>query len=490
MYFEILLTLFVVILFLLEKFKNRSWKKRGPLPPGPYCLPVFGYLPFLGKIPSITIANLAKRYGSVISLRLGQTRVVFVNDFESTKEAGKMDVLQGRHQMALFEPRGYAGLGLLEGKDWKEMRRFTLRCLRDMGFGKRSMEGMMQEQVQEICSFLRKNLGKPLYLKPILELAVVNSTWTLMTSEKFDIEDPAKRDLMQILSDAVSDQNIVGVGAFLPWLAKLAPDLTGYTTGLKLLAAPEQLARDVISSHVATHSQGQERDFIDMALTKIYTTTDPKSVFYGDFGLRNLHYTLLDLFFASSDTISSTLGWAFTYLACYPKVQAKIQMEIDQCVGRSRMPCIEDRSRMPYVEATMQEVLRKSSMVPLGLMHTALEDTHFKGYFIPKRTVFIFNLYQIHHEKKYWGDPDNFRPERFLCEDGTFRRDDHVIPFLVGKRSCPGESLAMNEFFLFLTGILQNFNFELQPGQSPPYLGPRSGFVLSPPKHELLVSER
>lgn len=47
------------------------------------------------------------------------------------------------------------GLGLLEGKDWKEMRRFTLRCLRDMGFGKRSMEGMMQEQVQEICSFLR-----------------------------------------------------------------------------------------------------------------------------------------------------------------------------------------------------------------------------------------------------------------------------------------------------------------------------------------------
>lgn len=92
--------------------------------------------------------------------------------------------------------------------------------------------------------------------------------------------------------------------------------------------------------------------------------------------------------------------------------------------------------RMPFTEATMLEVLRKSSMVPLGLMHTALEDTEFKGYFLPKRTVLLFNLYEIHHNVEYWKDPQNFRPERFINEDGSFRKDDHVIPFFTGKRSC------------------------------------------------------
>lgn len=49
----------------------------------------------------------------------------------------------------------FTGIGLLEGKDWHEMRRFTLKCLKDMGFGKRSMEGMMHEQVLEVRKYLK-----------------------------------------------------------------------------------------------------------------------------------------------------------------------------------------------------------------------------------------------------------------------------------------------------------------------------------------------
>lgn len=116
----------------------------------------------------------------------------------------------------------------------------------------------------------------------------------------------------------IADQNIVGICAFLPWLAKLAPDLTGYSKGLKLLAAPEELARDVIGKHIKNHVAGDEKDFIDMTLTKIYNTVDTSSPFFGqigrklknliltlrtylqqcnifilDFLVRNLHYTLL-----------------------------------------------------------------------------------------------------------------------------------------------------------------------------------------------------
>jgi hypothetical protein len=76
----------------------------------------------------------------------------------------------------------------------------------------------------------------------------------------------------------------VGIAAFLPWLAKLAPELTGYSKGLKLLAAPDALGREVISKHVDNYKEGEERDFIDVALTKIYNTQDPTSMFYGEVG--------------------------------------------------------------------------------------------------------------------------------------------------------------------------------------------------------------
>lgn len=81
------------------------------------------------------------------------------------------------------------------------------------------------------------------------------------------------------------------------------------------------------------------------------------------------------------------------------------------------------------------------------------------------------NLYAVHFNPQVWGDPQVFRPERFLSADGsTFIRSDHVIPFGYGKRSCPGVPLAESEMFLFMTSFLQRFiiksavkNFKIKP---------------------------
>lgn len=150
--------------------------------------------------------------------------------------------------------------------------------------------------------------------------------------------------------------------------------------------------------------------------------------------------------------------------------------------------------RMPYMEATMAEVMRFSTMTPFGLLHKSLEDVSFASYTFPKGTFFLANLFHIFKDPEYWGDPETFRPERFLFldDDGTlvFRKDERLIPFFTGKRTCIGENLAMTEYFLFLTTLLQNFNFELDPNQARPDIGPRSGFVLPPPKHLLIITER
>jgi cytochrome P450 len=68
------------------------------------------------------------------------------------------------------------------------------------------------------------------------------------------------------------------------------------------------------------------------------------------------------------------------------------------------------------------------------------------------------------------GDPENFRPERFLSPDGKSlekKKGQHVIPFSLGKRACLGETLARVEFFLFLTSVVQAFRIEFDPEIAP-----------------------
>ena len=54
-------------------------------------------------------------------------------------------------------------------------------------------------------------------------------------------------------------------------------------------------------------------------------------------------------------------------------------------------------------------------------------------------TAIYANLWAVMHDKYYWKDPNEFRPERFLDNDGQFRRDDRCVPFSLGKRYCIGQ---------------------------------------------------
>ncbi|KAK3551287.1 hypothetical protein QTP70_013946 [Hemibagrus guttatus] len=137
-------------------------------------------------------------------------------------------------------------------------------------------------------------------------------------------------------------------------------------------------------------------------------------------------------------------------------VQNRVHEEL-QSVLKGQYPHYSDRHRLPYLCAVINEVLRLRPVAPLAVPHKAIRDSSIAGYFIPKNTIVIPNLFGAHHDPEVWPDPHSFRPERFLEGDGSCLRA--LIPFGGGARLCLGESVAKMEMFLFTGYLLRDFQF-------------------------------
>lgn len=162
----------------------------------------------------------------------------------------------------------------------------------------------------------------------------------------------------------------------------------------------------------------------------------------------------------------SGLEWLFLMSAAKPDLQGRVQAEIDAVIeqkgptGSNRVSWM-DRARMPYTQAFMWETMRCKPVNPLGLMRSASTDINLGGYYIPRGSIVIPSFWSIYYEASFWGDPEVFRPERFLSDDGKLAmKSERLIPFSYGKRSCPGEPIAVMVMFIFFTNILHQFSVE------------------------------
>lgn len=165
-----------------------------------------------------------------------------------------------------------------------------------------------------------------------------------------------------------------------------------------------------------------------------------------------------------------------------PEVAKKIQEEIKIHVCDGRLPCLDDRKNLHYTEAAVREIMRLETLVPSNVPHLALADTKIMGYTVPFGTIVVPSLYAIHNDTSAWDEPSKFKPERFLDMNGKLcLKKDISLPFGAGKRLCAGETFSRNMMFLMISGLLQNFNFVLAPGDEKP--DPQknpSGFITAP----------
>ncbi|PIK57696.1 putative cytochrome P450 2F3-like [Apostichopus japonicus] len=187
------------------------------------------------------------------------------------------------------------------------------------------------------------------------------------------------------------------------------------------------------------------------------------------------------------------MHWCVMLLCQYPDIQKKVGEEVDRIVGRDRLPSLDDREKLPYTTATLYEVMRFGSILPMSVPHATSKDVEIGGYDIPGDTWVLVNLYSMHYDGKLWDEPQKFKPEHFLDETGKVRlHPEGFLPFSTGRRVCLGESLAKAELFLLFTWLFQHYRFSKAAGlEGEDYSESISiAFTCLPRDHKVMVEKR
>ncbi|XP_062996478.1 cytochrome P450 2G1-like isoform X3 [Elgaria multicarinata webbii] len=484
----ILAVLLLVLWLLLLQGKSHP----GNLPPGPHRWPVLGSLLHL-KGPSLlqSLLKLREKYGPVFTVYFGTRPVVVLCGHDAVKEAliDKVEEFSGRKTNPTLE-RTFQGHGVVfsEGERWKQLRQFSVAILRNFGMGKKTIEERIKEEAQFLLEEFQKTSQKPFDPTLYLSHAVSNVICSIIFGDRFDYRDQEFQSLMEIMYNSFREMSTAWA-QFYDTYAEFLKYFPGpHTKVYNLLEDMRAFIAKRVKENQQTLDPNTPRDFIDCFLIQMEKEKDNPS---SEFNTRNLELTTLNLFFAGTETVSSSLRYGFLLMMKYPDVQAKMHEEIDRVIGQNRVPNIEDRSQMPYVDAVIHEVQRFSDLLPMDVPHSVTRDTEFRGYVIPKGTEIYPMLTTVLHDPTKFETPDAFNPGHFLDEDGCFKKSDAFVPFSSGKRICLGKALARMELFLFFTTILQRFR--LKPLQAPQDIDTtpqESGFANIPPLYQLCVIPR
>ncbi|XP_029173665.1 methyl farnesoate epoxidase-like [Nylanderia fulva] len=469
-----------------------DWRHSSKFPPGPRGLPLVGNIFDMKRLVEETKfyshawCRLADIYGPIVGLKLGTAEpLIIVSGRDAVLEMMSRPEFDGRPHGFLYKHRTGGerrGVIFTDGDIWRNQRRFVLRTLKEFGFGKMAMEDIILNDAVSLTNIIESlaKSGSITNLHNITSIAVLNSLWTLIAGSRFDLtkENPKLREVLSVVNDLIRNSNVTGgILTHLPFLRYIIPNFTGFTVLNQRLARMSQFFRSEIAKHKQTKMHGEFRDFIDVYLAEM----EQSSSIISCFDEEQLISVLKDLFTAGVETTNNTIGFIITHLAVRQDVQGKVHEEIERVLGKEILPRVAHKNRLPYLNATIAEVSRLANIGPTSIPHRAMIDSTLLGYEIKKNYTLLANFRSVHMDEKHWGDPKEFRPERFINDKGDYVEDPWLMPFGLGRRKCLGEILARNSVFLFTACLLQKFQFTLSPEYPHPNLDGVDGFTIAPP---------
>ncbi|KAJ9128875.1 hypothetical protein P3X46_034387 [Hevea brasiliensis] len=424
-------------------FRPRRQRKNDPqLPPGPPALPIIGNLHMLGKLPHRSLHQLAKKYGPIMSMRLGSVPAIVVSSPQAAELFLKThDLLfASRPMLQAFPYVSYGNKGVVfseYGPYWRSVRKLcTLQLLSASKI--EYFAPMRREEVGLLVDSLKKAAAAREVVDISLGVGdlIQNMTCRMVFGEaknsEFDLK-PLARELLNLAG-------AFNIADYVPFLG--AFDLQ-------------------VFCYLLLHS-------------------------HGNFLLS----ILIDMILASFDTSATSIEWTLSELLRHPAAMKRLQDELQTVFGLDKMVEEKDLFNLPYLDMVIKESSRLYPVGPLLLPRNCREETIIDGYHIPKNARIIVNAWAIGRDPNAWSDSaEEFLPERFADTSIDLRGHDfQLLPFGSGRRGCPGMQLGLTITRFVLAQLVHCFNWELPDGVLPNELDMSEIFGLSMPRANHLVA--
>ncbi|XP_046583890.1 cytochrome P450 2C15-like [Haliotis rubra] len=361
------------------------------------------------------------------------------------------------------------GKGILStnGDTWKDMRRFAVTTLREFGFGRSILEEKIQQELNTLLEAFEEEGSEEFDCKRPIHNATSNIVADLCFGKHYEYNDPRFVKLLDAVEDIFSIMGTSNILDVFPAVRYLPGDFFNYKRLVKNIKVLDDEVGRLVEDRVNNYDGDNVEDFATAFIKEVRRSKQGGETFDES----HVHMVLLDIFTPGTYDNANSIKWSLLHLLHYPEVQEKCFQEIKEQIGLEKRPTMMDKSKLPYVEATYSEVLRNADMVPTAVPYTVTSDVQFMGYTFPEGVTVIPVLNSVLHDQATWGDPQNFRPERFLDDKGKFQKREEFVPFSLGRRACLGQPLARMELFLILTSLIQKFKFVPPSGTLQPLIG-------------------
>ncbi|KAK9053944.1 hypothetical protein SSX86_025019 [Deinandra increscens subsp. villosa] len=462
--------LYISLLLLLASylFTSQIRRKFSNLPPTVFpSIPLIGHLYLLKQPLYRTLAKISAKHGPIVQLQLGFRRVLVVSSPSAAEECftKKNDVVFANRPKLLFGKiigANYTSIvSSPYGDNWRNLRRISSMEILSV----HRLNEFHDVRVEENRLLIRnlRSSSSPVNAKVMLYELTLNVMTRMISGKRYfgvddrELEEEGKR-FRDILDEGFLLAGASNVGDYLPILSWLG------IKGLEKRLIALQKRMDVFFQGLIEQlrkSKGAEvvngkKTMIELLLS--LQESEPE--YYTDAMIRSF---VVDLLAAGSETSAGTMEWAMSLLVNHPLVLKKAQDEIDRVIGNARLVDEPDIAKLPYLRCIINETLRLYPAGPLLVPRESSEDCVVGGYKIPGGTILIVNQWAIHHDPKVWDDPERFNPERFDGLEGN-RDGFKFMPFGSGRRSCPGEGLAVRMLWMTLGSIIQCFDWERVSG--------------------------
>ncbi|KAG0479796.1 hypothetical protein HPP92_010654 [Vanilla planifolia] len=468
--FPLFFCVFFPFLFLLI----RKPQGRKNLPPSPWRLPIIGNLHQMSSNPHHCLLRLSQKYGPLMLLQLGSFPTLIVSSSDAMKSIFKNNDLafSGRPVFQAAKKLSYGNYNVTfspYGEHWRQARKL---CVLQLLCSKRVRDlcGLREKEVSNLVDAVRKSA-------PLVDLSKMafalssNVSCRAFFGEKHGGGEGAYEGNTNRLHEVAKEAGDVVV-AFcfadffkgMGWVDSLSGQRKRVERIFEKLNA---FYERVIAEHQERMKQEGDEEEVADDLVEVLLREHRKAPNGGFLGSVNQVKAIMgDMFFAATDTSSTTIIWAMTELLRNPIALSKSQQELRDAFGVKKKIHETDLKQLEYLKLVIKDTLRVHSP-PLLVPRETLEPCRIQGYDIPAKTRVLVNALAIAKDPKAWVNPERFWPERFLDRGDVDLKggpEFDFVPFGVGRRSCPGAEFAAVFVELVLANLLHCFEWELPDG--------------------------